>query len=472
MVLAGDAPVPAGCHLDNSMQLKPTMYHFARLLYVVLFALCVGVLPGVAAGYGQSAYYSQSYYQSYYQASYINISTLITGASFSVGAGGYAPNTYAYWGGGGGGGLIINGTTVKGEDGHASAGNGGHGYGAGGGGSNVGQYGGAGAPGAVYVEWVNQLPAVPTITGTSPLAAGSNGTYTFKSTDPESDPVRYAIDWDMNGSVDQYVPSTGYTTSGANISTTHSWSTTGAKSFRAFAQDNSGAYSAWSTFNVTVTEATPIVLLTASPSTYVQGGAASTLTWSSSNATSCTGTNFSTGGATSGTNTVSPSATTIYTATCTGAGGSGSDTATVTYQCTPSNQCSGQSVVNSCTGVVVQSCSYQCNLGACVAAPTPGFVSGGSGGDATLTGHLQVRPTLVPRGLTTRVYWNVSNVEACSVSGTNGDSWSGVSSGAGGKLSGAIFQRTTYTLSCDAYAEQVFAPESATVNIVPVFQEL
>ena len=47
-------------------------------------------------------------------------------------------------------------------------------------------------------------------------------------------------------------------------------------------------------------------------------GESTTLTWSSTNATSCTGTNFSTGGATSGSITVSPNNTTVYSVTCSG----------------------------------------------------------------------------------------------------------------------------------------------------------
>lgn len=46
------------------------------------------------------------------------------------------------------------------------------------------------------------------------------------------------------------------------------------------------------------------------------------ISWSSSYATSCTGTNFSTGGRTSGSTTVSPTVTTTYRVTCTGPGGS------------------------------------------------------------------------------------------------------------------------------------------------------
>jgi hypothetical protein len=62
--------------------------------------------------------------------------------------------------------------------------------------------------------------------------------------------------------------------------------------------------------------------INANPSSISLGGS-STLTWGSNNATSCTGSNFSTGGATSGTLVVSPTVTTIYRVSCT----DGSDSA-------------------------------------------------------------------------------------------------------------------------------------------------
>jgi hypothetical protein len=72
----------------------------------------------------------------------------------------------------------------------------------------------------------------------------------------------------------------------------------------------------------------PTVTLTANP-TSITSGQSSTLTWSSTNATSCSGVNFSPSG-TSGSSSVSPTITTTYSLTCTGAGGSSSGSATVT----------------------------------------------------------------------------------------------------------------------------------------------
>ncbi len=78
---------------------------------------------------------------------------------------------------------------------------------------------------------------------------------------------------------------------------------------------------------VTPPPAAPTATLSANP-TSITSGQSTTLTWASTNATSCIGTGFSTS-ATGGSQTVSPSATTAYSVTCTGAGGSASASATV-----------------------------------------------------------------------------------------------------------------------------------------------
>ena len=232
------------------------------------------------------------------------------------------------------------------------------------------------------------------------------------------------------------------------------------------AEDSEGNRSDWVSYTVNMSPNPPTVLLTATPSS-IGSGQSSTLEWSSSNANSCTGTNFSTSDETSGTVAVSPTETTTYTVTCFGAGDQeDSDSAEVAYACTPTYSCSGQNVINNCTGAVVQSCSYQCGTGACILPPPPTF---NPDAESDTTGHLQVRPSFIRRGGTTRVYWNVSNVSSCSVSG-GADNWTGASSGEGGRTSSPLLQRTTFTLSCTGFDEST-VEESATVNILPVFQE-
>lgn len=68
---------------------------------------------------------------------------------------------------------------------------------------------------------------------------------------------------------------------------------------------------------LTVNIPSPTAQLSATPTT-IDAGSSSVLAWSSANTNVCTGSGFSTGGATSGTVVVSPSATTGYSVTCSG----------------------------------------------------------------------------------------------------------------------------------------------------------
>ncbi len=72
-------------------------------------------------------------------------------------------------------------------------------------------------------------------------------------------------------------------------------------------------------------------VLTANPER-IALGESSTLSWSSNNATSCSGIGFSTGGAISGSTPVSPTVNTTYTVSCTDGSSSASDQATVSLR--------------------------------------------------------------------------------------------------------------------------------------------
>lgn len=153
--------------------------------------------------------------------------------------------------------------------------------------------------------------------------------------------------------------------------------------------------------------------------------------------------------------------------------------------CTPSYSCSGTQTIQYTDSLCQTSTTATCVLPTFCSAgsstclyPQPSFVS-----STGFTGHIQILPALVSRGDTARVYWNVNNVTSCTVIGTNGDSWSGISagcdgtncsSGATGKQSSPITGQTTYALSCTAYPGVVppSIVESAVVNITPIFQEL
>ena len=74
------------------------------------------------------------------------------------------------------------------------------------------------------------------------------------------------------------------------------------------------------------------------------------------------------------------------------------------------------------------------------------------------------------RGNTTKVHWSAQNVESCSVTAQNGDSWTGTASPLGGKTSKAIADETTYTLRCtDLDGDAV--TRTARVRIIPGLQE-
>ena len=145
--------------------------------------------------------------------------------------------------------------------------------------------------------------------------------------------------------------------------------------------------------------------------------------------------------------------------------------------CTPVYTCSGTQTILY-TNIACQTSTYAtcaaptfCSSGASVCLyPQPTFITSSGG----LTGHLQLLPELVSGGETTQIHWNVDNVTSCSLSGTNGDSWTGLSSGPAGKTSSVITGQVTYTLTCAAYPG-VTPPtlsESATVNVIPVFEEV
>ncbi|MBX4181341.1 hypothetical protein KW807_00555, partial [Candidatus Parcubacteria bacterium] len=113
----------------------------------------------------------------------------------------------------------------------------------------------------------------------------------------------------------------------------YTWPSVGAGSYtlKAKAFDNAGASITSDAVKVTVTSGTTVTAnISASPAT-IPSGNSSTLTWSSTNAASCTASGAWSGSkATSGTQVVTPTATATYTITCTGASGSANKSVTVT----------------------------------------------------------------------------------------------------------------------------------------------
>ncbi|MBL4644656.1 MAG: hypothetical protein JKX80_02200 [Candidatus Pacebacteria bacterium] len=114
---------------------------------------------------------------------------------------------------------------------------------------------------------------------------------------------------------------------------------------------------------------------------------------------------------------------------------------------------------NQCTETFVQSCSNGCSQGSCVVVPPPPL-------PPSISINLQAIPSLVALNATTQVSWSSTNVDSCSVTGDNGDSFTGTS---GTKTSSSIVSTTVYTLSCTGDAGT--QTDTATVRLVPAWQE-
>lgn len=172
-----------------------------------------------------------------------------------------------------------------------------------------------------------------------------------------------------------------------------------------------------------------------------------------------------------GTISVSPSQTTTYVYSGTSQGVQGrlgslySCLASVTVvppgQCAANYFCQGSDLyyqTSQCSNEFIQHCARGCSGSACIGAPAPSAL-------------LAVSPLLVRNGTTVQVSWQALHVQSCTVSGTNGDSWSSTS---GSYTSRPILGQTVYVLTCQALpgASPSTITDSKTVNIIPIFQEI
>lgn len=87
-------------------------------------------------------------------------------------------------------------------------------------------------------------------------------------------------------------------------------------------------------------------------------------------------------------------------------------------------------------------------------------------GESTL--DIAAKPALVRSGDTTSVEWTALGVSSCTVTGSNGDAWTGLT---GTFASKPIFSATTYTLRCLLDGTDELSA-TATVIPAPIFQEL
>ncbi|MFZ2500559.1 MAG: hypothetical protein WAW90_01055 [Minisyncoccia bacterium] len=250
------------------------------------------------------------------------------------------------------------------------------------------------------------------------------------------------------------------------------------------------------------------VTLSASPNPVIYSNA-STLTWSSTNATSCAAS-----GSWSGTKATSSSWSTgalitqqTYTLTCPGAGGTSTPssvtvniaTPAATLTATPSTIDAGQSSMltwsstsanNGCVGTGFSTGgaannSVGVSTGSLSATQPYQITCTGTGGSVVAAATVTVRvptvtisavPNRVQSGGATIVSWSAENVNSCTIT-KNGQTpaWKSFTTDASRALTGSvqdsITTQTTYVISCanDASATAVAATASQVVNPVPTF---
>ncbi|MES2006697.1 MAG: hypothetical protein V4436_01155 [Patescibacteria group bacterium] len=270
-------------------------------------------------------------------------------------------------------------------------------------------------------------------------------------------------------------------------------------------------------------QATPMIsrlmpALTLTGPTSITSGETATLTYTVANADTCTltGTNgdswsgFSTNGS-KVTGAITPPVT--YTLSCTGPGGTNIKQHTIGGACTVGNICVGNSAYSvnaSCTQTLVQACTGSCVAGACIAqsactldgvtVPHGSFWTfysqssvpsgqqcssvsqsrtcnnGVLNGDPSynksncttvvqdsvnITANGALTSTAVRKASSATIAWNGGNATSCTISGTDGSSFSGVT----GSQSVVINQKTIFTATCTLQSSTKIG--TVIVNILP-----
>jgi beta-glucanase (GH16 family) len=244
--------------------------------------------------------------------------------------------------------------------------------------------------------------------------------------------------------------------------------------------------------------AAPTVTLSANPNA-ITAGQSSTLMWSSTNATSCTGTGFTASGI-SGSAIVSPTATTNYSVTCSGTGGTSapqSATVTVTAPITPASTkfslndrvqvSSGPLNVRSTANTTGTQLGTQATgaLGTVIGGPVAqgGYswwninydsgVDGWSVEDyltkytappppAAPTVTISVSPSSITAGQSTTITWSSTNATSCTAS--NG--WTGTKA-TSGTQNVSPTANITYTLLCQGTGGSATQSTTVTVTAPP-----
>ena len=242
----------------------------------------------------------------------------------------------------------------------------------------------------------------------------------------------------------------------------------------------------------------PTVTLSSNVSSITSGGSV-TLTWSSTDATSCTASGGWSGAkATSGSAPLGPlTANTTATLSCTGAGGTAQQSVTitvaaatpaptVTLTANPTSVASGGSSQLTWSSTNATACtasgawsgaratSGTASLGPLTANATATLSCTGTGGSGqqsvtiTVTATpplptvtLTANPTTVASGTSSQLTWSTTNATSCTASGA----WSGTKATSGTQSTGALTALSIYSLSCTGAGGS--AQASATVDVTP-----
>jgi hypothetical protein len=107
-------------------------------------------------------------------------------------------------------------------------------------------------------------PSTPTVAAisTSSCTAGTPFEISFSATDPSGNRVRYGIDWNGDGTIDQLVPPTGYVASGTKLTASRTFTTGGTKSIKVVAINELGISSRAATLPVTCGAASATSVMT------------------------------------------------------------------------------------------------------------------------------------------------------------------------------------------------------------------
>lgn len=117
----------------------------------------------------------------------------------------------------------------------------------------------------------NTAPAVPMVTGPAITPTGVSANYSATAIDPDNDTIRYAYDWNNDGTVDQYAPSSGYVSSGISQPLAHTYALSGPETIKVRAEDSNGGVSAWGSFSTSILANTSTTPNVTGPTTLTTG---------------------------------------------------------------------------------------------------------------------------------------------------------------------------------------------------------